>query len=86
MSPPDAATADRRQHHEARKVFDEACALIAPFFAEENRWGNATLDHLAYRMVRDRFPALSFEEVHILVVAARRVHDGSRAAGPASGS
>lgn len=65
---------ERRCHPCLRVVFEEACALIAPFFADENRWGNATLDHLAYRVVRDRYPELSFGEVHILVVASRRVY------------
>lgn len=48
--------------------------MLAPFFADENRWGNATLDHLAYRVVRENYPELSFDEVHVLVVASRRVH------------
>lgn len=70
----DATTADRRQFHRVREIFEEACARLAPFFAKENQWGNSTLDHLAYRVVRDHYPQLSFEEVHVLVVAARRVH------------
>lgn len=69
-----SSAADRRQFHRVREIFEEACARLAPFFADENRWGNATLDHLAYRVVRDHYPQLSFEEVHVLVVAARRVH------------
>ena len=69
---------DRRNHHRVREIFIEACALIAPFFARENRWGNSTLDHLAYRVVRDHYPELSVEEVHVLVVASRRVHEESR--------
>jgi len=67
---------ERRRHHNVREIFEEACNLVAPFFAPENRWANVTLDHLAYRVVRDHYPDLSFEEVHVLVVAARRVHGG----------
>jgi hypothetical protein len=66
--------AERRKHHRVREIFEEAYELIAPFFARENRWGNATLDHLAYRVVREQYPELSFEEVHILVVASKRVY------------
>ena len=73
----DDPTTERRRHYRVRAIFEEACASIAPFFAKENRWGNATLDHLAYRVIRDRYPELSFEEVHILVVASRRVYSGS---------
>ncbi|NMG29797.1 hypothetical protein, partial [Aromatoleum evansii] len=67
---------ERRSHHRVREIFIEACELIMPFFARENRWGNSTLDHLAYRVLRDHYPELSFEEVHVLVVAAHRVHTG----------
>ncbi|NMF91142.1 hypothetical protein [Aromatoleum petrolei] len=65
---------ERRSHPRVREIFIEACELIMPFFARENRWGNSTLDHLAYRVLRDHYPELSFEEVHVLVVAAHRVH------------
>ncbi|NMG65045.1 hypothetical protein GPA19_08805 [Azoarcus indigens] len=67
---------ERRRYLNVRDIFEEACNLVAPFFAPENRWANVTLDHLAYRVVRDHYPDLSFEEVHVLVVAARRVHGG----------
>ncbi|THF62369.1 hypothetical protein E6C76_18805 [Pseudothauera nasutitermitis] len=77
--------AERRKYHHVREIFDEAYEVIAPFFARENRWGNATLDHLAYRVVRDRYPELSFEEVHVLVVASKRVYTELRPEGAASG-
>lgn len=64
---------ERRKYHHVRAIFEDACQLISPFFAKENRWGNATLDHLAYRVLRENYPELSFEEVHVLVVAAKRV-------------
>jgi hypothetical protein len=67
---------ERRQFHHVREIFEDACQLIAPFFASENRWGNATLDHLAYRVVREHYPELAFAEVHVLVVAAKRMHSG----------
>lgn len=74
---PSTAAADgrpeRRRHAQVREIFEEACELIRPFFAPENRWANVTLDHLAYRVLREHYPGLSFEEVHVLVVAARRV-------------
>lgn len=78
-SAPDASSAlenqtERRKYHRVREIFDEAYVLIAPFFAKENNWANATLDHLAYRVVRDHYPALSAAEVHVLVVAAKRVY------------
>jgi hypothetical protein len=80
-----AEPTERRKYHRVREIFEEAYELIAPFFAKENRWGNATLDHLAYRVVREQYPELSFEEVHILVVASKRVYtelEAEDAAGP----
>lgn len=74
------AQADRRRYHRVREIFDEAYVLIAPFFAKENRWANSTLDHLAYRVVRDHYPELSAAEVHVLVVAAQRVYGASSGA------
>ncbi|MDT3668776.1 MAG: hypothetical protein ROZ37_00400 [Aromatoleum sp.] len=73
-APPAPATSERRRYDHVRGIFAEASALIAPFFAKENRWGNSTLDHLAYRVIRDRYPELSFEEVYVLVIASRRVY------------
>lgn len=68
---------ERRKHLRVREVFDEAITLIEPFFAPENQWGSRSLDHLAYRTLRDHYPDMSYDEVHVLVVAARRVF-GSR--------
>ena len=74
LATPAASSPERRRYDHVREIFAEASALIAPFFAKENRWGNSTLDHLAYRVIRDRYPELTFEEVHVLIVASRRVY------------
>ncbi|HRP98595.1 MAG TPA: hypothetical protein PL143_20350 [Rhodocyclaceae bacterium] len=71
------AAAERRRHHRVRAVFEEALVLIAPFFEHDDDWGHGTLDHLAYRALREAFPQLSVTEVHVLVIAAQRVY-GSR--------
>jgi hypothetical protein len=79
-----SALADRRRHHRVREVFEEAVALIAPFFEHDDDWGHGTLDHLAYRSLRNAFPQLSVTEVHVLVVAARRVYASKAAASTGS--
>mgnify|MGYP000856002811 FL=1 len=66
--------AERRQNLGLRAAFADAFVMIEPFFDPENGWGGHSLEHLAYRIVRDNFPALSGEEVHALVVAAHRVY------------
>ncbi|MFA7607254.1 MAG: hypothetical protein WCY08_11790 [Rhodocyclaceae bacterium] len=66
--------AERRQYLHVREIFDDALDIIEPFFAPENSWGtHAGLDHLAYRTLREHYPELSSEEVHVLVMAARRL-------------
>lgn len=69
---------ERRRYDHVREIFADAARLIAPFFTEKNRWNRSTLDHLAYRRLRDRYPELSFEEVHVLVAAVRRVQHPER--------
>lgn len=65
---------ERRQNLRLRAAFDDAFVMIEPFFDPQQGWGGQALAHLAYRIVRENFPALSGEEVHALVVAAHRVY------------
>lgn len=65
---------ERRHKLGLRAAFDDAFAMIEPFFDPQHGWGGHSLEHLAYRILRDNFPALSGEEVHTLVVAAHRVY------------
>jgi hypothetical protein len=48
--------------------------MIEPFFDPQQGWAGQSLEHLAYRLLRENFPALSGDEVHALVVAAHRVY------------
>jgi hypothetical protein len=68
-----SAAGERRQNVELRAVFDAAYPLIEPFLDPGSGWGGHSLEHLAFRVVRENFPALSAAEVHVLVVAAHRV-------------
>ncbi|WP_291994604.1 hypothetical protein [Candidatus Accumulibacter sp. ACC003] len=61
---------ERRQQLELRAAF----AMIEPFFDPQQGWAGQSLEHLAYRLVRDNFPDLSSDDVHALVVAAHRVY------------
>lgn len=68
------AATEQRRYHRVREIFIEAYDLLAPFFARESRWANSTLDHLAYRVARERYPELSAIEIHVLVLACSRAH------------
>ena len=65
---------ERRHRLHLRVVFEGALAMLEPFFDPDQGWAGQPLEHLAYRIVRDNFPELNAEEVHLLVVAAHRVY------------
>ena len=65
---------ERRGNQRLRALFDDAFLMIEPFFDPARGWGGHSLEHLAFRVVRDNFPELSSEEVHTLVVVAHRVY------------
>lgn len=68
------ASGERRQNLTLRDLFDTAYAMIAPFFDPDQGWAGHSLEHLAFRVLRENFPQLSGEEVHTIVVVAHRVY------------
>lgn len=68
----DPNTAERRQNPRLRALFEQAYALIAPFYARENTWLGRPQTSLAYHTLRDHLPELSEEEAHIIVLAVAR--------------
>ncbi|MCF8150787.1 MAG: hypothetical protein K9K30_05710 [Burkholderiaceae bacterium] len=64
---------ERRASPQLRSIFIEAYEVLQPFFDPANSWAGQTHEHLAYRALHERFPVLSVEEVHVLVIAAKRV-------------
>lgn len=73
-NPGAGAAADRRSNTKLRALFDTAYAMIEPFFDPAQGWGGHSLEHLAFRVLRENFSELSGEEVHTIVVAAHRVY------------
>lgn len=68
------AGVERRQNHGLRDLFETAYQLVEPFFDPEAGWAGRSLEHLAFRVLRDNFPELSGEEVHAIVVSAQRIY------------
>ena len=64
---------DRRRDVEIRELFTEAYDVLAPFFDPANQWAGHSHEHLAYRALHEHFPALSGDQIFIIVDAARRV-------------
>ena len=72
---------DKRRQLELREVFDDAYTLIEPFLDPANSWGGKTLEHLAFRVMREHFPQVSGDEIYVFIEAAKRVYaerQGSR--------
>lgn len=69
-----APAQDRRRNTRLRAIFDTAYTMIEPFFDPDQGWGGHSLEHLAFRVLRENFSELSSEEVHTIVVAAHRVY------------
>jgi len=72
-----SARNERRIHHEIRKIFVQACALLAPAMKEGgSTQGMSTLAKMY--VIQDRFPGLSGTEVHIVVSMVERLHSENR--------
>lgn len=69
-----APTPDRRHNARLRALFDTAYTMVEPFFDPDQGWGGHSLEHLAFRVLRENFPDLSGDEVHSMIVAAHRVY------------
>lgn len=66
--------ADRRENASLRLIFDSAYLMIEPFFDPNAGWAGRSLEHLAFRVLRENFPSLSDSEVHTIITAAHRVY------------
>lgn len=64
---------ERRTHHKVRKVFSEACVLIAPMLVSSGNPLNMSNFAIAH-MLQNHFPELSHAEVHVLITAAERLY------------
>jgi hypothetical protein len=64
---------ERRVNVRVREMFVEAYDILEPFFDPANAWAGQMHEHLAFRALHEHFPAMSAEEVLVIVIAAKRV-------------
>jgi hypothetical protein len=74
VAPDEAIAKERRLNLRLREIFDAALVLIEPFFDPANSWGGHSLDHFAFRVLRENYPDLSSGEAQIFVTVARRTY------------
>jgi hypothetical protein len=65
---------ERRGNWRLRETFDAAFVLVEPFFDPKNSWAGHSLEHFAFRVMREHYPDLSSDEVHVFVTAAKRIY------------
>jgi hypothetical protein len=65
---------ERRKNLSLRELVDQAYLLIEPFFDPVNAWNGQTLEHLAYRVVREHLPTIPPQDVQVVVSAATRIY------------
>lgn len=68
---------ERREYHEVRAIFVQACVLLAPLYQP----GNNSLRMSGFAMtqiVKDKFPELSATEVHIVITTIERMQRENR--------
>ena len=65
---------ERRRNLELREKFADAYALVEPFFDPANSWNGQTLEHLAFRVLREHYPKSSSDEIYVFLAAAKRFH------------
>lgn len=65
---------ERRHNLKLRDLFEEAYERIVPCLDPRQAWGRGPLQHLAFRLLREAYPDLPPQEVHLLVCASVRVY------------
>lgn len=69
--------AERRQHHELRKVFVSCCDFLKPIVVANVKTRTVSSFAMA-RMLADRFPSLSTAEIHIVIMTVEKLDQQTR--------
>lgn len=77
MNTTTAPNDERRQHHQVREVFVQACELLAPIVAGNDTVKTVSNFAMAH-MVQEHFPELTSAEVHIVIVTVEKMHREER--------
>lgn len=58
--------------HALQQAFAQVCNALAPLVMQSRCWNRVTLHHLAYKLLRDRFPAIGSQMVCNAIYAVSR--------------
>lgn len=65
---------ERRKYPHLRTIYDEARQLIAHLFNRQREPTARPMEHIAHRIIQQRYPNLSDHDIRILVGAIERVN------------
>lgn len=68
---------ERRIHHAIRKIFAQACILLAPLMKENDKTLSISGFAMVH-MVQEHFPGLSASDARIVIAAIERLHRENR--------
>ncbi|SMB27298.1 conserved protein of unknown function [Sterolibacterium denitrificans] len=67
-----SGVAERRRHPANRETFDGVFSRVEPFLDPETGWTGQPLEHLAYNVLREKYPHMSEDELNKYFMAAKR--------------
>jgi len=68
---------ERRVHHEAREVFEQACVLLAPYIQEGGGGFHMSRFGLTH-VVSEHFPSLPRQQVSVIIAAVENYYRNNR--------
>jgi uncharacterized tellurite resistance protein B-like protein len=71
------AASERREHHNVREIFAQACALLAPVVAANDTVMTVSRFAMTH-MLQDHFPELSPTEINVAIATVEKVHREER--------
>lgn len=71
------ATLERRERHQLREVFVNACELLTPIVAGNDVIKTVSSFAMAH-ILMDHFPELNSAEAHIVIVTVEKLHREER--------
>ena len=69
-----SSTPERRKTLSLRELVDKSYVIIDPFFDPANAWNGQSLEHLAYRVVREQLPDIAPQDAQVIVSASTRIY------------
>ena len=71
--PLNASTEQLKSLHALQQAFAQLCNALAPLVKQSRCWNRVTLHHLAYKLLREKFPAMGSQMVCNAIYSVSRI-------------